>query len=134
MPDKFSKEIRSRVMSRIRSKNTDAELALKRALKGMNFRFHPKIRGNPDFGNKRKKIAIFVDGCFWHKCPECYIEPKSNRKYWLKKIDGNAKRDKKISQELAKDGWRVLRFWEHQIKNNLGFCVRKTSKLVSESH
>lgn len=118
MPDKFSKETRSRVMSKIRSKNTVIETILKNLLKGLHLRQYPKIYGNPDFGSKKRKIAIFVDGCFWHKCPKCYVKPKSNKKYWLPKIEKNVERDKKINKRLKKEGWRVIRVWEHKIKSN----------------
>lgn len=130
MPDKFSKGIRSKIMSKIRSNETVAELTLKKALVGNYFRYQPKkIYGNPDFANKRKKVAIFVDGCFWHKCPKCYITPKSNKKYWLQKIKGNIARDKKINKFLKKYGWTIIRIWEHEIKMNSG---QKIDKIIAK--
>lgn len=116
MPDTFSKETRSQIMSKIRSNKTAAELVLKNALVGRHFRYQPKkIHGNPDFASKKKKIVIFVDGCFWHKCPKCYTAPKSNKKYWLPKIKRNVGRDKKINKLLKKEGWEVIRIWEHDV-------------------
>lgn len=69
-------------MSHIRSKNTRPELNLKELLAGTRLRYQPKIPGKPDFGLKGLKIAIFVDGCFWHKCPKCFVKPKTNAKFW----------------------------------------------------
>lgn len=130
MPDKFSKEARSKIMSKIRSKNTAIELVLKKGLKGLYFRYHPKTYGNPDFGISKRKIAIFIDGCFWHKCPKCYIEPQSNKKYWLPKIQKNAERDKKINEHLKKEGWITIRIWEHEIKKNPSRFINKIRKRV----
>jgi DNA mismatch endonuclease (patch repair protein) len=118
MPDKFSKEIRSKIMSKIRSKNTLGERILKKELKGLFLRQYPDIIGNPDFGSKKRKVAVFVDGCYWHKCPKCYVEPKSNRKYWLPKIERNVLRDKKTNKLLKKDHWLIIRVWEHELKKN----------------
>ncbi len=116
MVDWLDKKTRSKIMSCIRSKNTKPELILKKYLKGS----HPKcIIGNPDFANKEKKIAIFVDGCFWHKCPKCYRAPKSNKRYWLPKINRNVERSKEVTRTLKKDGWKVIRIWEHDIKLNI---------------
>jgi len=84
-------------MSRINSKHTHPEIILKKELKLHSFIYQPKnIFGNPDFINKKSKIIVFIDGCFWHKCPRCYKEPKSNREYWLPKLEKNAIRDKEI--------------------------------------
>jgi DNA mismatch endonuclease, patch repair protein len=121
MTDCYSKEVRSRVMSRIRSKNTKPELLLRKllwhhGLKG--YRIHNEnLPGKPDIVFINKKIAIFVDGCFWHKCPICYVEPKSNPEYWLLKIRMNVYRDQKNQNDLESMGWKVIRIWEHEIKD-----------------
>ena len=117
-------------MSRIRSKGTKAELILKGALVGLHLRYQPNIYGKPDFGNKSRKIAVFVDGCFWHKCPKCFKKPKSNVKYWAPKIEKNVQRDRKINQYLKKDGWIVVRFWEHQVVKNPEKCASKVGKIM----
>lgn len=114
--DVFTKKQRSRIMSKIRSKGTKAERQLKRMLKGKYLRANPKIFGSPDLGNKTRKIAVFMDGCFWHKCPVHYRPPKSNKKYWIPKIARNAERDREITKRLKKDGWKVVRIWEHDLK------------------
>lgn len=132
MPDKFSKKTRSKIMSRIRSKNTKPELALKKLLKGTYFRYQPKAYGKPDFALKNKRITIFIDGCFWHKCPICYKTPKSNRKYWLPKIKRNIERAKEVEKSLKKEGWRVLRFWEHEVTRNGMRCLNKVNLLFKE--
>jgi len=123
--DKHTKEQRSYNMSRIPSVNTKIELVVKEMLKGSHLRYQPKIYGKPDFGSKKKRIAVFIDGCFWHKCPKCYTEPKSNRKFWIPKIKRNAERDKIINRELRKQNYRVIRFWEHQIKKDVSKCINK---------
>ena len=102
-------------MSGIRSKHTKPELILRKQLRGTGFYYHLKIVGNPDFAHKKKKIAIFVDGCFWHKCKKCYKQPKSNMDYWIPKIKRNVQRAKEAEKELIKKGWKVIRFWEHEV-------------------
>lgn len=132
MPDKFSKKTRSKVMSKIRSKNTFAETVLKKGLKGLHLRQHPKIYGNPDFGNKKRKIVIFVDGCFWHKCPRHYKEPKSRKKYWLPKLERNVVRAREVNATLKKMGWKVVRLWEHEIQSNMPRCIQKIEKKLKK--
>ena len=121
-------------MSRIHSKNTKIELSLKHLLKGTYLRYQPKMYGNPDFGSKKFKIVIFIDGCFWHKCPKCYTEPKSNRKFWVQKINKNAKRDKLISKVFKQQNYIILRFWEHKIKKDCTKCAEKIIKWVKRKN
>lgn len=125
MTDKHTKEQRSYNMSRIRSTHTKIELEFKKLLVGTHLRYQPKIFGKPDFGSKKHKIAVFIDGCFWHKCSKCYIKPKSNRRFWNTKIKRNIKRDKFINHELKLQKYKVIRFWEHQIKKNIEKCAKK---------
>lgn len=124
MVDTFSKEKRSEIMSKIRKINTKPELMLKGSLRGTYFRYQPKLPGNPDFAIKSKKFVIFIDGCFWHKCPRCFRPPKSNKKYWKPKIDGNVIRDKRISMEYKRRGWKIIRIWEHHIKEDCNKILR----------
>ena len=128
MPDTVSKKKRSQIMSKIRNKETNLELNFKELMKGLKFRYQPKVFGKPDFASKKLKIAVFVDSCFWHKCPKCYIEPKSNKKYWLPKIEKNVKRDKINNRLLKKDGWKIIRIWQHDIENNFSSVFRKIEK------
>lgn len=115
MVDILTKAQRSHNMSHIRAKDTSPELRLKPVMKALGFDYHPKMYGNPDFANKKEKITVFVDGCFWHGCPKHYKAPKSNIKFWRAKIDRNIKRDSLVNKWLRNAGWRVIRVWEHQI-------------------
>lgn len=130
--DKVSKEVRSKIMSKIRSTNTTPELLLREALEGSYMRYQPKIEGKPDFANKTKRVAVFVDGCFWHKCPKCFRPPKSNKKYWRPKIDRNVEKDKKTTMILEKQGWMVLRFWEHEVFQDADACAKKVIENLND--
>jgi len=113
--DRFPKEIRSRIMSRIRSESGIE--AIPDRMRGFYLRRHPRgIFGNPDFGNKARRIVLFIDGCFWHGCPRHYREPKTNRGYWLPKIKANRKRDRLVNERLKNSGWKVCRIWECELK------------------
>ena len=99
--------------------NRATELAMMEIFRANGFagwRRHPKIFGKPDFIFPKFKIAVFVDGCFWHGCPRCYNEPKSNRAFWRQKIATNRKRDSAVNSALRKSGWQVLRVWQHELK------------------
>lgn len=119
MTDVFSKKKRSKVMSCIRSKgNKDTELALIKLFKKnafMGWRRHQKIFGKPDFVFTKLKLAVFVDGCFWHQCKvHCRI-PKNNKVFWTEKLKTNQKRDRLVTKTLKSKGWKVLRIWEHEL-------------------
>ena len=127
--DTVSKKQRSYIMSQIRGTKTKPELIVKRNIDGRKLRYQPKgIPERPDFANKTKKVAVFIDGCFWHKCPRCYKPPKSNKKYWKAKIERNTKRDRHVNRKMKKDGWTVIRFWEHQVKENKSYVLKKINK------
>ena len=131
MPDKFDKQTRSAIMSKIKGKNTSLEVNFRKLLwkDGLRgYRLHCKLPGKPDVVFTKKKVAVFIDGCFWHKCPKCYKEPKSRKKYWLPKITNNAMRDRKNIQMLKKEGFRVIRLWEHEIKKNPEKCIERVNK------
>ena len=131
MADVFSKKKRSWIMSRIRSKNTSIDRKMRDMLSGMNVRFemYPDLFGSPDFQVGRN-VLVFCDGDFWHGYR--YAEKKRPaKKYWREKIEGNMRRDRKVSRKLRRDGWSVLRIWEHDIKKNPDKCMRKiTGKAV----
>ena len=121
MTDRFSKEVRSRIMSNIKGKNTSPEIKIRSLLwaKGKRYRIHDRtLIGSPDISNKSKSLAVFIDGCFWHGCGTCYREPKSNTAYWRDKIVRNKRRRAAVSRCLRRDGIRVLQFWEHEINKN----------------
>lgn len=119
MPDIFTKKKRSDVMSRIRGRgNKDTELALAKLFrwhKITGWRRNQKIFGKPDFIFPKLKLALFVDGCFWHGCPKHETKPKNNRAFWRRKFSRNKKRDVLVTRTLRRAGWRVLRIWEHEL-------------------
>jgi len=125
--DNLSKAHRHKNMQNIRSKNTKMELNVRSLLhkKGLRFRIHTNLIGKPDIVFVSKKVVVFLDSCFFHKCPYHYVQPKSNKKYWLPKIERNRVRAKEVNKTLRKLGWTVLRFWEHQIKNDLDKNINK---------
>ncbi len=85
--------------------------------------------GRPDFVFPKKRLALFIDGCFWHGCPKCKLIPKTNIEYWAKKIRGNRERDKTIKKQLEQKRWTVIRIWEHQLENSQ-WTVRKIRKAL----
>ena len=117
MVDILSKEDRSKRMSLIRSKWTKPELLLHNFLKGskVKHQMHPCIEGSPDVILYEKPIAIFVHGCFWHKCSTCYKEPSNNKEFWKNKASKNINRDRANKRKLQKSGWVVHTIWEHEI-------------------
>jgi len=116
---KESKAQRSKTMAAVKSRgNASTELKMQRLLrvnKLTGWRRHLDIVGMPDFSWPNKKVALFVDGCFWHKCPHCFRKPKSNIEYWTKKIESNKKRDRRINKALRQAEWNVIRVWECEI-------------------
>lgn len=125
----------SRTMSAIKGKNTKPELLLRKSLwhngiKG--YRLHwKKMPGRPDIAFPGKKVAIFVNGCFWHRCPHCDPSmPKSNVEFWQNKFDRNIDRDKRKKEELEGLGWTVLVIWECEIKKDLEHQVDKVRELL----
>jgi|SRR3989344_3710301 len=116
MDDNLTEIQRSYNMSQIKGRDTKPELTLKNFFENKGFIYQPHEYGKPDFINYKKKIVIFVDGCFWHKCPKHFIEPKSNKEYWLPKLGKNAIRDKEVTLAYRHAGWKVLRIWEHNLK------------------
>ncbi len=110
----------SRRMSTLRRKDNEAELAVRRLLHaaGYRYRVHYPVPGLPrrtiDIAFTRAKVAIFIDGCFWHGCPAHGTRPTSNREWWAAKLAANRARDSDTSNHLVCQGWRVMRFWEHE--------------------
>jgi len=128
MTDILSPSQRKLNMSHIRGKNTGPEIKLRKLLwtRGVRgYRIHYNLPGKPDIVFTKKKIVIFVDGCFWHKCPICFQEPDTRKEFWMKKIGTNVDRDLKITKQLQEEGWTVLRFWEHEIRKTPDDVVEK---------
>ena len=119
MSELFSGLTRSELMSRIRSRgNKKTELAMVRLLRlhGLSgWRRHQPLPGTPDFVFLRHRLALFVDGCFWHGCPKHCRLPKTNRAFWAEKFAANKTRDRLVTRTLRAKGWRVLRVWEHEL-------------------
>jgi len=137
MPDVFTKAKRSEVMSRIRSRgNKDTELALIKLFREhgvTGWRRNQKVFGKPDFLFRRKRLALFVDGCFWHGCPKHCKAPVGNREFWEKKLSANQERDRRVNRELRKLGWRVVRIWEHDLARRADKCIRKIQSALQKT-
>jgi DNA mismatch endonuclease (patch repair protein) len=134
MRDRLSKERRSWNMSRIRGKNTTPEMVVRRALHGMGYRFRlhgRKLPGRPDVVLSKHKTVVLVHGCFWHrhrKCKNC-TTPTNRRAWWLKKLEGNAARDRLHRRALSKLGWKVVVVWECETEKT-GFPARLEERLA----
>lgn len=128
MPDVFSEAKRSEVMSRIRGRNNaSTELRLIGIMKAgriTGWRRHVQLPGRPDFAFCHERVAVFVDGCFWHLCPRCAKLPKSNAEFWRKKLLGNKEHDRIVSKLVRKKGWILVRIWEHEL-DKPGAVLRK---------
>jgi DNA mismatch endonuclease (patch repair protein) len=120
--DVVSNRKRSEMMAGIRSKNTHPEIAVRQWLYGQHIGYRLHLRdlpGTPDIVIRRLKLAIFVNGCYWHRHPGCRLAyvPKSHQDFWLAKFRDNVKRDRKELEELVSGGWRVLVIWECQVRS-----------------
>jgi len=120
--DVFSKEKRSDVMSKIRGKgNKDTELTLIQIFKEFHiigWKRNQNIFGKPDFTFWEQRVVVFVDGCFWHGCTLHATMPKNNQEFWEKKLNNNKDRDQIVTDQLTKKNWKVIRIWEHELKNH----------------
>ena len=133
--DDLSKEDRHKNMQNIRSKNTVPELLVMNELKKQKIYFAKhvdKIFGKPDIVFRRKKMIVFIDSDFWHYNPKFFIMPATNIEYWEKKIRTNIERDKHVNKVLRKNGWKVIRFWESDIKKDVNKIVCKIVKYLNE--
>lgn len=106
----------SRQMSRMPRRNSKPELLIRRELhaRGLRFRLNSRLPGRPDILFTRARLAIFVDGCFWHRCPDHGTTPKNNRDWWVEKLEQNVRRDRRKDEELEGMGWSTLHVWEHE--------------------
>ena len=134
MADVFTKAKRSAVMSRIRgSGNKYTELALIKLFRQhriTGWRRGQPVFGKPDFIFRLARLAVFVDGCFWHGCPKHCKIPAGNRAFWIKKFAANKSRDRRVNQELRKLGWRVIRIWEHDLAKRGAACAQRIANLL----
>jgi len=133
MADNMTREVRSRVMSNIRSvSRLEDKIAQKLWRSGLRFRRNVKsLPGKPDIAIKKYKIAIFVDSCFWHSCPEHRVMPKSNVDFWEKKFQTNKRRDEKVNEYYLSMGWHLLRIWEHEFKSDFDAAVEKIHNFIT---
>ncbi len=132
MADQFTKAKRSEIMAAVRSRgNKETELRLAEILRSCGisgWRRHERIRGCPDFVFPRARLAVFVDGCFWHGCPKHCRMPAANRSYWQEKISRNISRDRATVRALKAEGWRVLRLWAHTLRHP----TRVSQRIIKE--
>ena len=133
MADRLSKRERSKVMSRVRNKDTRPELEVRSLLHraGYRFRLHAsEFPGSPDLVLPRYQTVLFVHGCFWHghDCPRGG-RPTSNTEFWNAKLDGNQKRDREVRQVLEEDGWAVVTVWECELRDPDSLLTRLTNFL-----
>lgn len=116
-------------MSRQQRSGTQCEMRVRRLLHGaglryrVDFRPFPEVRTRVDIGWKTIRLAVYIDGCFWHGCPEHFIAPKSNGEWWQTKLQSNRQRDQRTNALLRHYGWTVLRFWEHEPPEEVAIAI-----------
>jgi DNA mismatch endonuclease (patch repair protein) len=134
MVDTVSKSERSRIMRSVKGRgNASTELKVVRLLREHHitgWRRHLPLAGKPDFAFPKARVALFIDGCFWHGCPAHLRMPASNVEYWRAKVARNMARDARVTRELEARGWRVLRVWEHEIKEP-SRMLRELSRMIN---
>jgi DNA mismatch endonuclease (patch repair protein) len=134
MPDKLTPEQRSKLMARVRTRDTAPEIALRRALYAAGvrgWRLHRPLPGRPDLVFTRARLAVFVDGAFWHGHPD-YYRGQSGA-FWDKKIATNRARDERVNRELAALGWAVLRLWDFEVEKDAAGCVDRVRTALAAS-
>jgi DNA mismatch endonuclease (patch repair protein) len=120
-----------RVMQGNKSRDTKPEIAVRSAVHALGMRFRVSarplrdLRRTADLVFRNARVAVFVDGCFWHGCPEHHAPPKTNAGYWATKIQGNKSRDDDTTERLRKEGWTVLRFWSHEEPQSVATQIAK---------
>jgi DNA mismatch endonuclease (patch repair protein) len=126
---------RSRLMARVRRTGTEPELSLRKALHGVGLRYRlaggKQLPGTPDIAFRRSRVAVFVDGCFWHGCRRHGSIPKTNVEFWDAKIRRNKQRDREADRALRQLGWDVVRVCEHDVRTKREVVVRRISLLVA---
>jgi len=119
--DNSSSKKRSEIMAKVRSRdNASTEIKALQILRSdaiTGWRRHLPMFGHPDFAFPKTRVVLFIDGCFWHGCPRCYQPPKSSAAFWRQKLHNNKRRDREVSKQLRKSGWKVIRLWECQLKS-----------------
>lgn len=126
---------RSQQMARIKSRNTSPEMVLRSALFRAKLRFRIGIRtpaGVPDIVFPSKRVAVYIDGCFWHGCPEHYLRPRTRESYWAQKLRLNVERDRRQTAVLEEQGWRVCRVWEHEVFERIDAVVQEIASALRD--
>lgn len=134
MSDVLTPAQRSFCMSRNKGTDTKPEVILRKALwrLGLRYQIRSKLPGKPDIVLPRWKAVVFIDGCFWHGCPDHFQEPRQNAAFWRTKLSKNRARDRQVNEELSAAGWRVYRIWEHEVRSDVAGCaMRLRRKLLS---
>jgi DNA mismatch endonuclease (patch repair protein) len=135
--DTVTKAKRSQMMAAVKGKgNRSTEWKIRSRLisagiSGWSLQ-RKSLVGTPDFIFSDQKVAIFLDGCFWHGCKSCKNIPSSNHQFWLQKIEKNRRRDQFVNRKLRRLGWKVIRFWEHSIKKNPNGCIEKIKASITK--
>jgi DNA mismatch endonuclease (patch repair protein) len=133
MVDVFSREQRSKIMSRVKGRgNRLTELRLMNLFREHGFigwRRNAEVFGRPDFVFPKARLAVFVDGCFWHGCPTHGSIPSSNTDFWIAKLERNKQRDRLVVRELKKQGWTTIRIWQHELSKPT-MVVRKLDRVL----
>lgn len=127
---------RSQQMARIRGRDTSPERILRQELwrTGLRYRLQVKTAGGrPDLVFPKARVAVFIDGCFWHGCPEHYVRPRTKDEFWSAKLRENVERDVKQTAELEQGGWRVCRLWEHEVWEDPLGAARRVAEAVKGS-
>jgi DNA mismatch endonuclease (patch repair protein) len=133
--DVLTPEQRRLNMRRNKGRNTLPELRLRSALhaEGLRFRLHRRdLPGSPDVIFPAARLAVFVDGCYWHGCPLHATKPKTNESFWKTKLARNKERDLQVNSKLGNMGWRVLRFWEHEVRADLPSVVSTVREAIND--
>lgn len=137
MADNLTPEQRHKNMTHIKSTNTKIEKDITKALWNLGYRFRKNVKGlpgKPDIAIKKYKIVIFLDSCFWHKCPEHFKKPKSNLEYWEAKIKRNVERDAEINSYYQQKNWHILRIWEHEVKKDFNNTLLKIKNFIESCY
>ncbi|MFI1066059.1 very short patch repair endonuclease [Streptomyces spororaveus] len=127
-----SSAARRRNMQAIRSRDTKPEQLVRRLVHAQGLRYRvaarplPDLRRTADMVFRPAKVAVFIDGCYWHGCPDHYVPPKTNSGYWSEKVSGNMARDRDTDERLKAAGWTVLRFWEHEPPEGCALTIATT--------
>lgn len=134
MADRLTPTQRSEVMRAVARRDTAPEIALRSSVwgHGLRYRLNRKVAGcHPDLVFLGARVAVFVDGCFWHGCPRHYTAPVGNAGFWESKLHRNRERDRRNDRDLREEGWTVLRFWECQVGDELVRVVEEVKKAVA---